>query len=307
MVKTKKRVLRNIIIALFVLLIISFAATKIIYDSLFQRYEDGEINESYKALSASGSVKKFISGENELTARLFDGEKDALVIIAVGFDSSAEDYLPVTERFLQAGYGVFIFDTTGSCESEGDSAIGFSQELLDLENALDYIEDNGDFGYKSKLLFGHSRGGYAVGCALGKDRDIDAAVTVAGCNSAMEQISYSASRYVGFLAYGNYPMLWLYQTMIFGSDTVNADASENIKNSDVPTLIIQGASDETVSPDGCSIYAHKDDFYAENAEYMLYEKAGLDGHESIIFGDDGLNEEIIDKAIEFYSKHSGKR
>lgn len=312
--KTKrfKRILIIIITSLLIFLIASFAATKFVYDGIFVRtdcnvaYPPNELLSTYNSRTAC----EFYSGENKLMGYLYKNQsedpKDTLVVIVPGFKSCADSYLWQTESLLSYGWSVFSFNTTGSCTSEGDSSVGFPQEINDLEAALKYIEAQNSFGFKNIVLLGHSRGGYAACCALGLDLNIAAVVSISGVNSAMEGVIGSSVNAVGPIAYGNYPFLWGYQALLFGAERVNMNAQEIIKGSNVPVLLVHGENDDAVPIDKYSIYSHFKNENIENVELMLRKAPDNDGHTDLLFDADGsANDELMEKINEFLLKNIG--
>lgn len=309
----------GIIITILLLFIIgSFAMTKIIYDGIFKRYDaETEVPEALKELVELRESVTFYSGEYELQGYLYskegipeafysedDLEEEGqtvhpLVVIVPGFHADSNDYLWQVQSLLMYGYDVFIFDATGSGESEGASYVGFSQELFDLDAALSYIEAT--YEYENVFLLGHSRGGYAACGMLDSEHEITAVVSVSGINSAMEAVIGSAEHYVGPLAYGNYPLLWLYQVSIFDEDTVGIQADECISNSDVPTLVVQGDADDTASMEESSIYSHKDEITSDHVEYYVCDIPGQNGHTDLLFDPDGTaNDQLMETIDSFF-------
>ncbi|MGN0374992.1 MAG: alpha/beta hydrolase [Butyrivibrio sp.] len=303
--KSRIKVWKNIIIILAINLVIMFGITKIIYDACFPRY-DAEvlIPEELELLVEERQNVEFLSGDYLLNGYLYgNGSGRGLVVIAPGMNASVDNYLWQIQSFTDYGWDVFSFDTTGSCTSEGTSAVGFSQELLDLDAALTYVEKN--YKYDNIFIFGHSRGGYSACCILGRGHDIAAVVSVGGINSAMEAIMQPAVDKVGFIAYGNYPLLYLYQTMLFGDDVVSLQADKQISESEIPAMIVQGINDTTVPADSISIYAHRDEITSVNAEYYVCDVPGQDGHTDLLFANDGTaNNVLMDIINQFYSKNS---
>lgn len=307
-----KRILIIIITALIVFSVVSLAVTKLVYDGIFARF-DCEISvppEIPAEMVADRETKEYYSGENKLSGYLYRGSKapqgSALIVIAPGFNACADSYLWQIKSLLDYGWSVFAFNTTGCCSSEGDSSVGFPQELCDTEATLKYIENNGRFGYNDIVLLGHSRGGYAVCCALSLGFDISAVVSISGINSAMEGVIGSAAEYVGPLAYGNYGFLWAYQAMLFGAETLNLSAGEEISKSDVPVLIVHGAEDEKVPLDRYSIISHRDEITSENVEYIIRSAPDSDGHTDLLFDEDGTaNDELMAEINEFLVKSVG--
>lgn len=299
----------TVIITLLIISILNLGATKIVYDSFFARYDCSvtDYTDPLKSMVAKRQEKSFKSGKNTLCGYLYESEaadkKDALILLASGHNACSDSYLWQIKELLDYGWSVFTFDTTGCCRSEGKNAVGFSQELLDLKEALNYIENQDRFGYNSIVLLGHSRGGYAACCALSYGYDIDAVVSVSGVNSAMEGVIGSASNYVGGLSYLNYGGLWLYQSMIFGSKTVNLKASDVLSQTDVPVLIVHGADDEKVPADKFSVYSYKDSIDSDKVEYLLRSSPEACGHTDLLFDDDlTANDGLIEKINEFLEK-----
>lgn len=304
-----KRVLIILLIVILAFCATSMVATKIIYDSIFVRY-DGQAVEVPAELTAMVENRQdsdFLSGDNMLNGYLYrcgDGANGDLVMIAPGFHAGADNFLWQVKSFLDMGWSVFVFDATGHCGSEGKSAVGFPQLLKDVEAALNHIEKNDRFGYNNIVLFGHSQGGYAVSCALEADFDISAVISVSGINSAMDGIIGKAKEFVGPVVYGNYGFLWLYQTMRFGGDIANRNAVDAINESGVPVLIVHGTGDTTVPLDAFSIISHKEDIDAENTAYFLCDEPQQDGHTDLLFDTDGTaNDELMDTIDAFLTQH----
>lgn len=299
-----KKVLRNILVIVLAVLMCNLVLTKIVYDSCFGRQDSVKAESIPSELSQMISSRRqlgFLSGKNTLSAYYYQGKNNrALVVLAPGYTAGADDYLWQINSLLSDGYGVFAFDSTGSFNSGGSSSVGFSQELCDLGAALEYIEENAKFGYKSLVLFGHSRGGYAVACASRFGYDADAVISVSGVNSAMEGIMDSSVRRIGTIAYANYPALWFYQATIFGMDIVNVCADEEISSNDTPTLIIHGKNDTKLPYDEFSIISHREEITNKNARYLLWDGDGNDGHTSILFDKNGkANAELMEEINDF--------
>lgn len=313
MASAKKSVFKRVLIIILAVLTVhcagSMVATKLIYDSIFSRYT-ADVAEPAPALQdmVSGRETLFYDyDELTLAGYLYRCERedarDALVVLAPGFHAGADDYLWQTKALLDRGWSVFAFDPSGSFESSGESYVGFPQEILDLNATLEYIEANHRFGYENIALLGHSRGGYAAGCVLNYGHDVDALVTVSGVNSAMEGImAYSASA-VGPLAYGNYGFLWLYQTMLFGSEVTNLSAYEQIMDSGVPTLVVHGTADEDFPLDKNSIISHREQICTPAVEYLTCDTPGQNGHTDLLFDPQGgANEQLMTQISDFLER-----
>ena len=316
MASAKKSVFKRVLIIILAVLVVhcagSMVATKLIYDSIFSRYT-GEIIEPAPELRDMVDTREtFFYDYEELTLAGYlyrcqgQESRDALVVLAPGFHAGADDYLWQTKALLERGWSVFAFDPSGSFESSGDSYVGFPQEILDLNATIEFIEANDRFGCKSLSLLGHSRGGYAAGCVLSYGHDIDAVVTVSGVNSAMEGIMAYSSSAVGPLAYGNYGFLWLYQTVLFGAETTNLSAYEQIMDSGIPTLVVHGTADVDFPMDKNSIISHREQLCTPAVEYLTCDTPGQNGHTDLLFDPrGGANEELMTQISDFLERSIG--
>lgn len=306
MISSKKKSSKRVWIGIIVFLIINFIAvvilTKGIYDSSFRRYDTlAPVPEALAGLVEEREMLAIPCGAHQLCGYLYPGTREGLVVVVPGNHAGADDYLWQIKSFSDYGWGVFAFDPTGCCRSGGDSAVGFSQILEDIHAVLGYLETQDRFGYESLLLFGHSRGGYGVCGAADEAVRADAIVAVSGVNSCMEAIIQPVADKVGFLAYSNYPLLSLYQRMLFGEDAAT-DALADAGASGIPTLVVQGEADLQFPPDRYSIYAHGQQSGAENIEYHLC--AG--GHTDLLFDADGTaNDALMNKINQFFAINIG--
>lgn len=304
-----KRVLVILLIVIIAFCATSMVATKIIYDSIFVRYDGTpvEVPQQLTDMVESRQDSDFLSGDNTLNGYLYrcaEKPNGNLVLMTPGFHAGADDFLWQVRSFLDMGYSVFVFDATGHCGSEGKSAVGFPQLLADVEAALKHIEKNGRFGYNHIVLFGHSQGGYAVTCALESNFDVSAVISVSGINSAMDGIIGKAKEFAGPVVYGNYGFLWLYQTLLFGGDIANRKAADAINESGVPVLIVHGTADTAVPMDEYSIISHKEDITAQDTAYFLCDEPRQDGHTDLLFDTDGTaNDELMETIEAFLAEH----
>jgi len=121
--------------------------------------------------------------------------------------------------FVNHGYRVLGYNCTGSYESEGKSTIGFSQAVLDLDAALNYVEQEDSLNTLDVLLFGHSWGGFAVTNILNYDHDITEVVSVAGVNSAKTFVENVMLDRLGWYGYLEKPFLSIYQPIYLAIST----------------------------------------------------------------------------------------
>ncbi|MBR4867611.1 MAG: alpha/beta fold hydrolase [Clostridia bacterium] len=297
--KILKRVGLSIILVLLSYILVSSVVTKVVYDNVFTRYdqEPMDYHSAHAQLIKTRKTYEFLSGDANLTGYLYPADSDKLVVLVPGYHASADNYLWQILHLNQSGIAVFCFDPTGSCQSEGESAIGFSQITFDCKAALDMIINNQQFGYQSLYLMGHSRGAYGICSLLNQGYPIEAAITVSGVNTCMDAIMQPVAEKVGFLAYTNYPYLWGYQSLLFGSEAVNTESAKEIAKSNLPVMIVQGVQDEVYPTHQYSLYHATQETNADNISYYICEKPGQNGHTNLLFDADGTQNRALMEAV----------
>ena len=293
-----KRISIIIITVLFIYSAVSMLVTKLVYDRIFDRYDTQvPVPQALSEMTAQRQVVHYPSGENTLTGYYYPAQQEnpyGLAVLVPGFHAGADNYLWQIQSLQDSGWAVFSFDPTGTFQSQGDSQIGFSQILIDLEATLNYIEKNHSFGYNELVLIGHSRGGYAACCVLSQNFDISAVVCVSGINSAMESVMEISTQKVGPIAYCNYGYLWLYQSTLFGRQLLNQQASEAISQSDIPVLVVHGTQDQDAEES--SVIAHKAQIASDKVEYLYC----VAGHTDLLYDSDGTaNDQLMADIQEF--------
>ena len=279
--------------------------TKGIYDYTFRRYDAvATVAPSISELTERRETVDFYCGDTRLCGYLYRADSDKLVVLIPGHRAGADDYLWQIDWLVEHGYAVFAFDATGTCRSEGRSAVGFSQIVYDLRAALDHLETNARYGYSDLYLFGHSRGGYAACTILDEGYDIAAVVTVSGVNSCMEAIMQPMADAVGGLAYINYPLLWMYQRLLFDADLVRDTAADCIDGGNTPVLIVQGSGDDRFTEERYSIYAHAKQQEIGNAAYYLCDTPDRNGHTDLLFDEDNTANESLMQAVNSFFEES---
>lgn len=302
--KIFKRILLILAIILVIFSIASFVIVKVNFDDIFSRttldplsvylrYSDVEKDYPRELMS-------FMSGENKLQGYLYGSNNTkGLVVISHGLGGGAEEYLAETLCFVDAGYQVFCYDNTGCFESEGDSCIGLSQSVIDLDAALTYIEQESRFKGLPVLLYGHSWGGYAVTAIFNYNHNITASVSVAGFNKPMQMIVEWARGMMGGFAYAEYPFIWLYNKTIFG-DKLDIYAVDGINSTETPILLIHGSGDNTIGINESAIMAYRDKITNPNVQYKICEKENQNGHSTLSMSADALK--YIDELEAQYDK-----
>ena len=269
-------------------LVVSSVTSKVMYDKSFPRfdrhdetvtsflrYED--IEDTYER-----EVLDFPSDTNDLQGYLyFQEESNGLVVFAHGLGGGADSYINYAKWFLDHGWSVFMYDATGSYDSEGSTTKGFPQALIDLENALDHIRQSDTLGSLDIMLVGHSWGGYAVANALHLNEEIKSVVSIAAPSNAEDMVFEQTKSMLGVFAYTQKPFVNLYQRIRF-KEYASLDAVEAINNSDASVLIIHGINDEMVQFDGSALIARKSEIDNEKTEFITRDDPSRDDHNNLM-------------------------
>lgn len=234
----------------------------------------------YKKIKPPSNGRKmtFKSGRNRLAGYLWnESGTRGLIVFAHGMGTGVEYYLPEIHHLAAQGYKVFAFEYSGYPGSSGHF-YGFPQAVIDLKNALDFIDD----GSLPVILMGHSMGAYAV-CAVRQytDRQLEGIVAYAPFFSSDEAIVAEATGKMpkcGRLLCG---LILPMQRILFGRKG-NPTATAGLSRGKVPTLVLQGSEDVEVTPVGCALYAHRGELSDLPVTFRLIEEEGSNGHMTII-------------------------
>jgi len=281
-------------------IVLSYPVTVVVYSLIFGRY-DREYSLPDEITAAREEVC-FASGENTLTGFLYrSDDSSVLVVIASGFAAGADRYSYLASSLVSEGYSVFGFDYSGCCASEGDHT-GFSQAALDLDAALDHIEQNSGYGNDHIVLIGHSMGGFAAACMPAFGHEPSAIVTVSGVNSALEGIMGKSVRFVGYAAYLNYPNLYMCEASRYGFELPALRANECIEASGVPALVIQGEDDAEYTLNEYSVYSHLSGTQSGNITCVTVSG----GHTDLLLSEDGKAvESTLGIIADFIAENTG--
>ena len=285
----KKTALIASIVASTGLSVAAVTAAKFGYDAVFKRYDRPD----YALTAGMYCFSRVDSGlERELRSFKSDGVRlqgyyypapspKGLTVVCHGIHAGADDYLPIIEYMVGAGYSVFSFDYKGTYDSDGDSTVGMCESVVDLDHALDYIESQREFNGLPITLIGHSWGGYAAAAVLPLHKRIAACATIAAPNNGYTLILEKGEQYAGELASKGIPEIFLnvYQKLLFGKYT-KLSGVKGINGTDIPVLIAHGEKDSVINIKLQGIYGHRDELRTKNVEY--YTGRGVQGgHNSI--------------------------
>ena len=212
-----------------------------------------------------------------------------IVVLAHGFGGGGHNsYMDLIDVFAHNGYYVFAYDATGNDESEGlgkvNGVCGLPQGVIDLDNAISFVENSGNFPNLPIVLFGHSWGGYSVSSVLSYHPEVKAVADVAGFNSSTGMFEAGGKKIAGNFAKVMLPFYRIHETLKYGS-YASASGVKGFAATDAKILVIHSESDTTVPPEyGYDIYYKK---FKDNPR-ISFIKDKDNGHSNILRSQEGI-------------------
>ncbi len=204
----KKLIISIVVIGIFILLnIILFCGVWIAHSVVFKRVDydsyDSKHNLLYSDLNCEQYPRKELkiqSGKNLLTAYLYGkNNTNGLIVVSPGHTDANDIKLYEIIFFVDNGWQVLCYDYTGSYTSQGENLVGYNQSVHDLNNVLNYIENEETLKDIPVVLFGHSLGAYASAAVLqyGKEQNLSAIDGINSVNIPILVISGSNDIFYG--------------------------------------------------------------------------------------------------------------
>ena len=280
--KSKKKKIFFIVLSIVAVLIIAgdWVLTVMVYNENFnQRFEsyepliryvddfDGLQRTKYEFSSNEGQKLAgymYSSGENQR----------GIVVMAHGFGGGGHNsYMDCANYFARHGYYVFAYDATGNDESEGEGVGGLPQGVIDLDCAITFVEESGNFPSLPIVLFGHSWGGYSVCSVLTYHPEVKAVIACSGFNASADLFEAEGKKQIGNGIYLMLPFVKLHEQIKYGGYASNT-AMDGFSKSDAAIMILHSSDDEVVPEEyGYDIYCEK---YKDDSRFrfILFEDKG---------------------------------
>ena len=268
MQKTASKIFKRILIFLCIIILLLtaglWALTVMIYNENFnQRFDSYEplvlSVEDFQGLQRTQYTFPAHQGHS-LTGYLYsaDTQQRGIVVMAHGFGGGGHNsYMDCINYFAQNGYYVFAYDATGNDESEGEGVGGLPQGVMDLDSAITFVKESGNFPDLPIVLFGHSWGAYSACSVLTYHPDIKAVVSCSGFNASWGMFEAEGKKIAGDGIAVMMPFVKLHENIKYGSYAA-ATAMDGFAASDAAILILHSADDETVPTEyGYDLYYAK--------------------------------------------------
>ena len=175
-----------------------------------------------------------------------ESDRKGIIIIAHGFGGGGHNsYMDCADYFARRGYYVFAYDCTGCDESGGDGVGGFTQGVIDLDYAISFVEESGNFPELPIALFGHSWGAYSVSNVLTYHPEVKAVIECCGCNRSSDLFESGGKDQAGDLIYTMTPFVRLHERVRFGKYASNT-ALDGFAATDAAVMVVHSADDNVV-------------------------------------------------------------
>ena len=208
-----------------------------------------------------------------------------VVVMAHGFGGGGHlTYLDCANYLAKNGFYVFAYDATGNDESEGDGIIGFPEGIIDLNNAINYVESLDKFNNYPIMLFGHSWGAYSVCNVLYYHPEVKAVVAMSGFNNSADLIRTQGHIYSNGGEEAVMPFIKNHEKELFGN-WANSTAIRGFDSTKAHVFIVHSGDDKTVPYEaGYKIYYEK---YKNNPRFTfrLFESKG---HGTVYYSEEGM-------------------
>ena len=260
------------------------------YKPLMYKVEDFErlICTKYKFPSDKGQMLMgywYSSGSNQR----------GIIVLAHGFGGGGHNsYMDCINYFAQHGYYVFAYDATGNDESDGEGVGGFPQGVIDLDYAISFIEDSGNFPELPIGLFGHSWGAYSVCSVLTYHPEMKAVIACCGTNSSSDIFEVGGKEEAGNFISVMMPFVKLHEWINFGKYATNT-AMDGFQSSDAAILVAHSEDDKTVPIQyGYDLYYKK---YKDDPRFTFLRFKDK-GHSDFFVDGDNTYKEKFNDALE---------
>jgi uncharacterized protein len=186
-----------------------------------------------------------------------------VLVFPHGIGAGHHAYMHLIEQFTQHGFIIFSYDNTGCELSEGSSIRGIPQAILDLDDALAYL-DQTTYADKPRFVVGHSWGAYAALRAPFLSNKVKKVIAIAPFNDVGELLG----KYVPFMRYLK-PFIRIVHRLQFQHRLVNVSSANLLKKTRIPTLVISGEYDDDIPLKGNYSHFKRAEKKNDNVTVML--------------------------------------
>ncbi len=203
-------------------------------------------------------------------------EKDSAnpsIALFHGYGAAKSSILPYAYAFLDMGFNVFMMDTSGSGDSEGNTCTIGVKEALDARTAFDYLKEKNKG--KDIYLFGESMGAATILRSISHEGVKPKAIIIQCPFESMLTATKSRFENMGVPFWGLGHMLVFWGGIQNGFNAFGHSPKEYAKSVDMPSLLIWGARDDLVrKSETDAVYEN----LGGEKELVVLENVGHSGH-----------------------------
>jgi len=160
------------------------------------------------------------------------------IILIHGYPAEKADLLPLA-KILSANYSILLFDLRSFGKSEGKYTTLGKTELLDLDAALDWLENG---GYNKNGIFGFSLGGAVAIMKAAEDPRI-AAIAAYAPFADLKLLGYDAYKNLWILKYPLVELLSLWTKLFFDYDIAALSPEKAATRLQIPIFLFHQKQD----------------------------------------------------------------
>lgn len=164
-------------------------------------------------------------------------DESRIIVFDHGMGGGHLSYMREIEMLARHGYKVFAYDHTGCMESEGESTVGFTQSLADLDSCLKTLKSDKEYKDKNFAVVGHSWGGFSTLNISAFHPDLTHIVVLSGFVS----VDIIASRF------GKLKKYIMQIEKEANPSYVGCNGAESLKNTKAKALLIYSDNDKMVN------------------------------------------------------------
>ncbi len=181
----------------------------------------------------------------------------AAVILVHGHAGNRCGLLSEAAWLAAQGYGVLLYDSRNSGESEGALSTFGLLEVNDVRGAVDFIAAQPGIDPRRIGLLGHSQGGGTVLLAGARLRQVSAVAAESAYTSLEDNISSGVEQLTGLPPFPFAPLVVFFAQWEAGMDVTQVRPVDEVASiSPRPLLLVHGEQDETIPvANGYQLYA----------------------------------------------------
>ena len=239
-------------VLLVLFLILGLLALRIRKNVFSCRYDDKHTLKFYETSDFPSMQERVISFKSKklnVNGKIYSSKEASsykgLVILVHALGPGHKPYMKIINELILKDYLVLAYDTLGCELSEGKKVNGFTTSLINLNDCLNYVENDKELSSYPIILLGHSMGGYAVNNITRYKHKINGIISISSCNTPYtclyEELTHSSGYAMGIFKF----FFMIFDFFKFGKKGLYSSL-DAFNESDIDHLIIGGTKDTII-------------------------------------------------------------